>query len=326
MRIAHVLLFTAEILLSLCSLVRAEDEPDFLLALAPAGYAAPAEDVPDFLSFDAQTTPAASAADIPDFKRLDCPQRATNGEDQSEHACECGAACGCEDCVCDRKGQRTVAKPTTKLSRLAKVDLILPADEPPPRPELAEPFAMIPFANEAQAGSLIKVTPEQLVDVYGCPQWVADRYQNSPELLLRIRDGYELQRMGVDSRFKMLRVANPKFPQNSAATAEPRRGYPIRPGLENLRQPVNHAGHLHEGIHAGKFPRDWVATLSIPERESLHMDDHAGRVKWEYVPGHQRQTAAASQRVPIYEQQTTCLGPGRGCVTRNVIVGYRDVN
>lgn len=74
--------------------------------------------------------------------------------------------------------------------------------------------------------------------------------------------------------------------------AEPvRTGYPVHAGVRwtgpDGRFGSATAGHLSgHPNHANKFPADWLKTLSHAEIQSLHDDDHDGKVKWEYVPGH----------------------------------------
>lgn len=41
--------------------------------------------------------------------------------------------------------------------------------------------------------------------------------------------------------------------------------------------------HLTVGPHRGKFDSEWLKGLSNPELQSLHADDHEGRVKWDFV-------------------------------------------
>lgn len=41
--------------------------------------------------------------------------------------------------------------------------------------------------------------------------------------------------------------------------------------------------HLTQGEHRGKFDPTWLQGLSWNELQSLHSDDHDGRVKWQYV-------------------------------------------
>lgn len=41
--------------------------------------------------------------------------------------------------------------------------------------------------------------------------------------------------------------------------------------------------HLTKGVHAGKFDKNWLASLSWEELQSLHSDDHEGNVKWNSV-------------------------------------------
>ena len=64
-----------------------------------------------------------------------------------------------------------------------------------------------------------------------------------------------------------------------------------------------------------------MKSLTDPELESLHSDDHEGRVKWDYIP---RATATAQRREPIYGQQQIC--DGNGCRMVQVLIGYRMAN
>src|SRR6185369_16767785 len=59
--------------------------------------------------------------------------------------------------------------------------------------------------------------------------------------------------------------------------------------------------HLTQGEHAGKFDSRWLQSLSGAEIQSLHSDDHDGRVKWQYVvrPGQYRSIAAQKTDVPF---------------------------
>ena len=41
--------------------------------------------------------------------------------------------------------------------------------------------------------------------------------------------------------------------------------------------------HFLTKSHSGKFNEDWLKRLSYEELQSLHSDDHEGRVKWQYV-------------------------------------------
>ncbi len=81
-------------------------------------------------------------------------------------------------------------------------------------------------------------------------------------------------------------------------------GYPLRgswwTGCPNWT-------HLANGEHRGKFPAEWLKTLSNAEVQSLHSDDHEGRVKWEYVPGHEAKAATPVQSyvVPSYYPAVT---------------------
>lgn len=58
-------------------------------------------------------------------------------------------------------------------------------------------------------------------------------------------------------------------------------GYPVRGNLWS--HPGNVHAHLKSGQHAGKWSSAWIDSLTRQEAESLHSDDHEGRVKWSYV-------------------------------------------
>jgi hypothetical protein len=86
-------------------------------------------------------------------------------------------------------------------------------------------------------------------------------------------------------------------------------GYPVRPKTEwwdagsswvNGQKVRTWATwqHLAGGEHKGKFPTDWLQGLSFDELQSLHSDDHEGRVKWDSVPGHGPATPAAKPAPP----------------------------
>ena len=57
-------------------------------------------------------------------------------------------------------------------------------------------------------------------------------------------------------------------------------GYPIR---ANVWTGCGHWTHMDQGEHRGKFDREWLKGLTWNELQSLHADDHEGRVKWAYA-------------------------------------------
>lgn len=113
------------------------------------------------------TAPAVAAVDA---KGVECPacldaiyrlcecKDDASGKAGDSGSCHCdpGVECDCGGCSCgkgDKESTRTIAKPTMKLSREAQArhdrrmaKLELPADDPPPRPELKDeppkPLAM----------------------------------------------------------------------------------------------------------------------------------------------------------------------------------------
>lgn len=66
----------------------------------------------------------------------------------------------------------------------------------------------------------------------------------------------------------------------SRETSDERVKYPIRgswwSGCETWQ-------HMDSGEHRGKFDRSWLASLSWQELQSLHSDDHDGRLKLNHV-------------------------------------------
>lgn len=73
-------------------------------------------------------------------------------------------------------------------------------------------------------------------------------------------------------------------------------------GVSQRQSPANHQGqvanypirngwwtgcdgwrHMTQGVHAGKYDPAWLQALSWDELQSLHSDDHEGRVKQSYV-------------------------------------------
>lgn len=73
------------------------------------------------------------------------------------------------------------------------------------------------------------------------------------------------------------------------------RTYPIRnsfwSGCDGWR-------HLTVGPHKGKFDEVWLQSLSNKELQSLHSDDHEGRVKWDYAVRGPGTVAAAGDGCP----------------------------
>lgn len=320
-------LLAAAALLSLCSFGLSDDAPDFSLLEAPDQLAAAIEDdIPEFNLLEALPVAAEDEGDKPDFGCLEA----------CDCDCEAGGTCDCEDCLCNRKATRSVQLPTMKLSAEATARMN--------RPPNGTQWVMItaPWIDD-DGSAQIKSVMEPKGWTFSDDPWamlrkleVTDRPAAAFEVnqlptWILIRDGKEIERVEKYPGTKYLgerynaAATGKELSTQSAASPPARRGYPIKPGFENLRAYTNPPGHAQQGVHAGHFPAEWVATLSIPEWESLHDDHHAGRVKWEYVPGHQQQASAASvRREPIYEDRKFC---GRfGCYMQKVIVGYRDLN
>ncbi len=73
-------------------------------------------------------------------------------------------------------------------------------------------------------------------------------------------------------------------------------GYPVRGSW--WTHPGEIHAHLMSGEHRGKWTAEWVRSLTNAEAESVHSDDHEGRVKWDYVSGMRASTRPASPSPP----------------------------
>lgn len=101
---------------------------------------------------------------------------------------------------------------------------------------------------------------------------------------VRFRDGHEHTFEGADWTEMTVRQFAELHRKNNPPADAPKavlNGYPLRggywTGCPNWR-------HMTQSVHAGRFPVDWLQSLSWDELQSLHSDDHEGRVKWDYVP------------------------------------------
>lgn len=92
----------------------------------------------------------------------------------------------------------------------------------------------------------------------------------------------------------------------AVAAAPARAGYPVRGSL--WTHPGNVKAHLMTGVHQGKWTAEWVNSLTNLEAESLHSDDHEGRVDWRYVPGYASVPATASHPTPAVSYTPRTLG------------------
>lgn len=101
----------------------------------------------------------------------------------------------------------------------------------------------------------------------------------------------------------MAAIAIAKAKRERVQQVEPvaKSGYPVRgswwTGCSGWQ-------HLASGEHIGKFPTEWLKSLTWAEVQSLHSDDHEGKVKWEYVP-------KSTTVMPLLFQSSTC--PSGNC-------------
>lgn len=99
-------------------------------------------------------------------------------------------------------------------------------------------------------------------------------------------------------------------PPAKVVKAEPKfTGYPVRGNLWS--HPGNIHAHLKTGEHRGKWPSVWIDSLTVAQAESLHSDDHEGRVKWQYVP--KAVVEAPAVRYTLPSSYSTC--PTGNCPT-----------
>jgi hypothetical protein len=82
-----------------------------------------------------------------------------------------------------------------------------------------------------------------------------------------------------------------------------RQGYPVRPQREwwyenKYLKTYPTWVHLTQGQHKGRFPADWLQTLTNAEICSLHTDDHLGVVHWDYVPTKPAQLPTTAYQLP----------------------------
>ena len=97
----------------------------------------------------------------------------------------------------------------------------------------------------------------------------------------------------VQAGVRIVSVGPPKPAAPIVQAAPVRIAYPLR---RSWWSGCGSWQHLTVGEHRGKFDHAWLASLTWSEVQSLHSDDHEGRVKWKYVV---RPAAAAApvQRV-----------------------------
>jgi hypothetical protein len=320
-----VLMIVEAALLALhaCSLCNAE-EPASLAplydAVAPRVSAAqePASLAPLYEALDAAELAAAEAESCPCDGKGDC-------------------VCG-DDCDCKAKFTRMVSKPGRGESlgdTMARMENLLarieqerplPADDPPPRPETKEPQSSVTRRTQWQivtVPGLRDGTPE--IETALVPRgWEFSASPNAhlrrrcvaeePGVIAELRaeklpayiltyDGKEVERKTgefpgwqyISKRWIEVSTGQKSKPPQSASA-----DYPLRGSL--WTHPGNgKAGlinHLMTGQHAGKFSRSYLESLDLAELESLHSDDHEGRVKTTTTS-----SVAIIRREPVFYQQ-----------------------
>lgn len=95
----------------------------------------------------------------------------------------------------------------------------------------------------------------------------------------------------VSARFTAPTPAKAPVATKASKVASVLTGYPVRPS-SSWWTGCSSWTHMTTSVHAGKFPSTWLQSLSSAELQSVHSDDHEGKVKWAYVPG---RAASATQ-------------------------------
>lgn len=105
------------------------------------------------------------------------------------------------------------------------------------------------------------------------PAWV----ESFPTLAWQTRDGRWHYLFGWPGKAEFLRSYNATLKPAPKATSA---RYPVRGSWWSGCRDWE---HMTRGEHRGKFDKAWLRSLSWAELQSLHSDDHEGRVKWEHV-------------------------------------------
>lgn len=100
-----------------------------------------------------------------------------------------------------------------------------------------------------------------------------------------------------------------------AKSTSVRRGYPVRAGWWTG---CPNWTHLTRGEHAGQFDHTWLQSLSHAEIQSLHADDHEGRVKTAYVVRPSSKSSAVT-----YQKKSSSGCPGGVCPSSSRSRGFR---
>ncbi len=106
----------------------------------------------------------------------------------------------------------------------------------------------------------------------------------------------------VENKCPPVFVVTNKMPAAPAAVAT-KSGYPVR---SRWWTGCNNWQHMDSGEHRGKFSRTWLASLSWAELQSLHSDNHEGKVNWQYA-----QPAFVTRGVSSYVQPAAWCPPGK---------------
>ena len=117
----------------------------------------------------------------------------------------------------------------------------------------------------------------------------------------------------------------PTVPEVKPQPTPTKSGYPLNPVNWNVNGYWNYSRdyiitHLTQGQHARKFNRGWLNSLSLKELQSLHDDDHEGRVHWDYVNGGLKEVVKAkpvsvktAATKPVVFRQVSAYCPDGNC-------------
>lgn len=196
--------------------------------------------------------------------KCDGTKRVKSGDGLAMVACECGENCKCVE-TGDPPGDTDIA---TSL-------VMITSDNCPPCLRWKKEIA--PWLKAS--GWIIGTGEGNHLQYSGGTGY---EYEVLPTFI-RLKDGKEVARHeGYADKDDIRRLLGNAQRVSSGSKFTSGSNYPVRsawwtfPG--NTREDM--IEHLQEGFHAGKFSEQWLETLTWPELNSLHSDDHEGKVRW----------------------------------------------
>jgi hypothetical protein len=117
--------------------------------------------------------------------------------------------------------------------------------------------------------------------------------------------------LSADPTFTVTNLCPPALTVSNhcpAPVAAIKTGYPVHP--TRWTYPGEIHSHLKSGQHSGKWPAWWIDTLTRQQAESLHDDDHEGRVKWDFVSGRASTKTTSPSPPPVVRSLPAYCPPG----------------